>query len=314
MATIPTTGPTKQKLTRKQHIVPRLLLANFADAKESLWVFSKDKPPRRSTPEKECLEHDFYEFELNGRKTSNRYENWLAQIEGDASAVLRLLIDRRQLDRNSAEVIATFVAGLFLRTRKVRAQISENMVRDFKKKVDDPNFLRETQYELLQRGELVSAEELKREMDRLRTAMDDSPSFYHVSGMPRHTAVVAEALLRKKWHTIDAPVGKTFLISDCPVMTAEVNGRQIAPGAGFGKENVAVLVPITSQKLFVASPHDQGWRLVATPQGVDSINRLIVQFGHRNVYAGCNSAETQVLVDTDINRVRFGENAFLRAS
>jgi hypothetical protein len=315
MAIIAPTGTNKQKLTRRQHIVPRLLLANFTDPASTLWVYSKDKLARPSTPDNECLERDFYEYELNGRKTSNKYENWLGRIESDASAVLRLLADRQQqLAQRDAVIWATFVAALFIRTRKVRQQISENMVRDFKKKMQDPNVIRDMQYELLQQGQLVPAEDIRKDVDKLRAAMDASPSFYHVSGLPRHTVSLADALMRKKWHTVDAPAGKSFLISDCPVMTAELNGNQVAPGAGFGKENVAVLVPLTSQKIFVASPHDRGWRLVAAPTAVDSVNRLIVRFGHRNVYANADSADTQLLVDTEINQVRFGENAFLSSS
>lgn len=96
MVIITPTGTDKQKLTRRQHIVPRLLLANFTDPASTLWVYSKDKPARASTPDNECLERDFYEYEFNGRKTSNKYENWLGRIESDASAVLRLLADRQQ--------------------------------------------------------------------------------------------------------------------------------------------------------------------------------------------------------------------------
>src|SRR5713101_5471353 len=90
------TRTNKQKLTRRQHIVPRLLLANFADSAGTLWVHTKGKPARASTAENECLERDFYEYELNGRKTSNKYENWLGRIESDASGILRLLADRQR--------------------------------------------------------------------------------------------------------------------------------------------------------------------------------------------------------------------------
>lgn len=109
------------------------------------------------------------------------------------------------------------------------------MVRDFKKKMQDPSVIRDMQYELFQQGQLIPAEDIRKDVDKLRAAMDASPSFYHVSGLPRHTASLADALMRKKWHTVDAPAGKSFLISDCPVMTAELNGNRVAPGAGFGK-------------------------------------------------------------------------------
>jgi hypothetical protein len=122
---------------------------------------------------------------------------------------------------------------------------------------------------------------------------------------------LAEALMRKHWWLADAPPEKSFLTSDCPVLTSELDGRNVLPGAGFGKENTAILVPIASGTLFVASPHDRTWRAVAEPHAVDMVNLLAVRFGHRNVYADANSPAIQALADTEINQIVFGQNAFL---
>jgi hypothetical protein len=315
MTLIITPNTTKNhKPKRREHIVPRMLLARFADPSGVLWVYTKGKPARPSIPANECIERDFYEYELSGRKTNNQYEDWLARVEGNASAVLQRLIDRVNLEQSEAVIWATFVASLFARTRKVRTQISAAMVRKFGEQVQDPEFVRNMQHELLQQGEFRTAAELRESLERTRKAMDDSPSFYHVSGLPRHTITLANALLEKRWWTIDAPPGKSFLISDCPVMTSELDGpdgRRILPGAGFGKENTAVLLPIASGKLFVASPHNRHWQRVAEPRGVDNVNRQQVWFGHRNVYAEVNSPGIQLFVDAELNHVVFGQNAFL---
>ena len=124
MAIISATLPKKQKLTRREHIVPRLVLSNFTDANGLLWVYTKNKSVRPSTPTNECWERDFYEYELNGRKTNNKYENWLAAVEGDAGNILQLLMGRQPLGQWDAVIWSTFVASLFVRTRKVRKQIS----------------------------------------------------------------------------------------------------------------------------------------------------------------------------------------------
>lgn len=312
--TIVVTPNTKNKQKRREHIVPRLLLARFADPSGVLWVYAKGKPPRASIPENECIERDFYEYQLDGRATNNQYEDWLARVEADASAILQRLVDRANLQQWEAVIWATFVASLFVRTRKVRMQISAAMIGKFGESTQDAEFVRNMQYELLQQGEFHTAAELRESLEKTRKAMDDSPSFYHVSGLPRHTISLADALMRKRWWTIDAPPGKTFLISDCPVMTSELDGpdgRNILPGAGFGKENTAVLVPITSGTLFVASPHNRHWQRVAEPRGVDMVNRQAVWFGHRNVYADANSSDIQSRVDAELNHIVFGRNAFL---
>jgi len=41
---------TKPKQTRKEHIVPRLMLANFTDASGVLLVYTEDNPARPSIP------------------------------------------------------------------------------------------------------------------------------------------------------------------------------------------------------------------------------------------------------------------------
>jgi Protein of unknown function (DUF4238) len=198
MAIISTTVPKKQKLTRRKHIVPRLLLANFTDADGALWVYTKNKPVRPSTPTNECCERDFYEYELNGRKTNNKYENWLAAVEGDAQKILQLLMGRQPLGQWDAVIWSTFVASLFVRTRKMRKQISEAMVRRFKEQTQDPDFVRTMQHGLPQQGELRYADDLRKDVESLRAAMEGSPSFYHVSGLQRHTVSLADALMRKK--------------------------------------------------------------------------------------------------------------------
>ena len=299
------------KLTRKEHIIPRMLLCQFAARDGMLWVYTRGKAPRRGRPENECVEHDFFEFEVRGKNTKNSYENWLSRIEADAALMLEGIAERRLLSRQDAEIWATFVASLFGRTRKVRAQISESMTQRFREQVEHPDYIRDLQVSLLERGEFHYAEDLRRAVIEIRTAMDASPSFYHVSALPNRVRIIVESLLTRAWHTIEAPPDHYFLISDCPVVTYEVRDGQPYPGAGFGRENTAVLLPVSPTHLFVASPHHFNWRTVATISGVTNINRLIVQFAHQNVYSNVQSEETRILVDTEIDTVVFGKNAFV---
>jgi hypothetical protein len=299
------------KLTRNEHIVPRMLLANFTGPHRVLWVYAKGKPVRSSIPESECWEHDFYEFELNGRKTLNKCENWLAQVEGEAARILPSLINREMLAPDDCVKWATFVGSLFYRTRKVRKQISNAMLPKFREQVQNPDYIRDMQCELLQRGGLRCFDDLKTEAEELLAQMENSPAFYHVSALPQQSASIAQTLLGRKWEVVGAPTGSNFLISDCPVATTEMQGHQGTDGPGFNKEHTVVLLPITHQKLFVASPHYFMWRTEAEPRAVESVNSLVVRFAHKNVYANISSSEIQSLVDCEINRVEFGKNAFV---
>lgn len=173
------------KLTRSEHIVPRMLLANFTDTDGVLCVYEKGKHVRKSIPENECRERDFYEYELNGRKTQNKYENWLAEVEGEANKIVPQIIKRENLAPPDCIKWATFVASLFYRTRKVRKQISDAMIGRFRKQVEDPEFIRDMQYDLFRRGELRYADDLKREVKELLEQMEGSPSYYHITALPQ---------------------------------------------------------------------------------------------------------------------------------
>jgi hypothetical protein len=298
-----------QKLARKQHIVTRGLLANFVDGEGFLWVYEKNKPTRRSQPRNECAERDFYEYESNGRTTQNRYENWLGRIESDAVPLLELLIERRPLARWQAVSVSLFIASLFTRTRKYRAQISNPIVEKFRNPAKSPDFVRDLQCRLWLAGEPCFRKDLQEEIDELRDAMERSPSFYHVVGLPRRTAVLAEAILQKSWGIIEAPSGLVFVASDCPVSTMEFTDGRAVPGAGFGKEDTAVFLPLSPQHAFVASR--AGWPRTADARFVEALNHLTVCFAHRNVYANSDFAALRALVDAQINQIVFGENALI---
>ncbi len=299
------------KLTRREHIVPRMLLSEFAGADVALWVYAKGATPRRGRPENECVEKDFFEFELRGKKTNNSNENWLSQIEGQGASLLNLIRNRSQFDDQSAFKWAEFVASLFGRTRKVRAQISEGMTERFRDQTENPYFVRDLQYSLLQQGELHYTKDLKAAITEIRNTMDSSPSYCHVSALPNRTQIIVESLMQRAWHTIEAAPGTSFLCSDCPVVTYEVLNGQPHPGSGFGNQNTVAMLPVGSKHLWVASPHHLNWRMQATHAGMTNINRLIVQFAHRNVNADKQSEEIRTLVDTEINTLVFGKNAFV---
>ncbi|MDX6456847.1 MAG: hypothetical protein QOE55_544 [Acidobacteriaceae bacterium] len=249
------------KRTRKEHIVPRLLLSQFVGLDGKLWVYAKGQPVRPSIPENECAERDFYEYELHGKKTANRYERWLSEIESSAAPVLESIIQCRRIDNRDAEIWGVFVASLFGRTRKVRAQISEAMTSRLRQEIDDPDFIRKLQYSLLQRGELHFADDLRRRFTERRVAMDASPSFYHVSGLRNRVRILLPSLLTRAWHTIEAPADSYFLISDCPVLTFGVRG----PGGGFRQ---------CRYRAYVApQPEAYLLRITETPQQLEESRR-----------------------------------------
>ena len=95
---------SSMKRTKKEHIIPRMLLANFVAGDGKLRVYEKNKPLRTNKPENECVEGDYFEFKYRGAKTNNKYENWLAKIESNAAVILESIIQRRSITcRGDAE-------------------------------------------------------------------------------------------------------------------------------------------------------------------------------------------------------------------
>jgi hypothetical protein len=306
--------PAQTQFVHDQHLVPRWHLRNFVDADGKLWCFRRHMPVKKFAPKGTCWERDFYEFELNGKRTDNKYENWLGRIENDAATRMQLLLDRGPFGQHDATIWATYVASLFVRTEKYRAQMSAAMVEKFGQQSQSPGFVRDMQYELLKEGRLVFADDLKKQVEQLRRNMDNSPSFYHLSGLERNVISLGDAIMRKNWHTVEAPAGKFFVTSDCPVTTVELVDGEVKPGAGLGKENTAVILTVTPKHLFVAASPRIYWKSVGEPKLVDSVNLLTVCFAHKRVYSHLNLPETKGLVDAYINYFEFGKNVFLPAS
>lgn len=126
-----------------------MLLSQFVAADGKLRIYEKGKPLRVSRPENECVESRYFEFEFRGKKTNNKYENWMSQIDGNAAGVIEGIMQRRILSRQEADIWATFVAVLFGRTRKVKAQISNAMSQTIRQQIDNPDYVRDLQLALL---------------------------------------------------------------------------------------------------------------------------------------------------------------------
>lgn len=304
----------QNQLVRKQHIVARWHLEKFADHAGWLWCYKRNIPAKRSRAKNECWERDFYECDVNGKRTENSYERWLKRIEDRAAPLHGRLLNRQQLSHQDSIAWAVYVASLFLRTKKVRAQFSARMVKRFRERTSSKDYICDLQYTLLKEGELVAVENLRKQVEELRAKMDGSTSFYHLMVLPPHTASLAKVLLAKKWHVLDAGPEKFFVMSDCPVTTFEIVSGHVRAGSGFGRDGSSVFLPMTPMHVFVASPESIRWQQVGSPIAVDSMNLLTVRFAHQRVFSHVRSPDIQALVDSEINRIIFGKDAFVPAN
>jgi len=299
----------KKKLARRQHIIPSWYLDNFCDGSGKLYVYERGKDVRAGVSRNECLQRDFYEFDLAGRKTSNDYEDWLSRIEGNAKAIFPKIVANDHLRPKEAAIWSYFVASLFYRTRKVCSQISSLMLSKLRAETQTEEFLREVQYAAFKKGELYELADLRQRVDAFQTKFERSP-FYHITGLPRHTHVLAGTIIRKNWHVVSAPAGKLVPTSDCPVVIVERKEQSWELGAGFAKDNVIAFLPLTPGRLFIAASASFGFKPIVPEVAADAFRLATIRFAPRNVYSDQETEELKNLVDLEINQIEFGKNAF----
>ena len=178
--------------------------------------------------------------------------------------------------------------------------------------IQGPDLIRNIQYEILRdHGEVVFAEDIRNRIEAFRASIENCSSYYHLIGLEKTTAALGEALMRKNWHVLQAPTGKFFVLSDCPVTTVELARGQQKPGVGFGHALAAIILPVSPQHVFVAAPALSQWKPVVSPRVVDSINQLTVWFAHKRVFAHANSPQIRALVNEELNQIVFGRDAFM---
>lgn len=303
---------TDKKNVRQQHVISDMYLRKFGDGGE-LFVYEKQKPTRRvvvkkGQPIKEGREGDYFEYEIGDQKTNNAIEKWLAEIETRAGDIYPTILTGEQLSDDAATSWAVFV-------RKVRDELTTPGLLNVRKMMTGQQSIRDVQHDLLKRGHLISYERLSSTTTRIWDEMQSNPAYGHVLAIQKSTATVAQNILEKRWQTLEACGGCSFVSCDSPVITMKIiGGGQVDLGHRFSRPDVAVLLPVSPDKLFIASPQTVGWDTVQDDNNVNLFNRAIARFADRAVYANVNSLRIQTIVDEEIGKIKFGQNAFHMSS
>ena len=124
--------------TKRQHFVPRFYLKNFARADGKIRVFDLQEDCEFfSSLENVAVQTRFYDVTLEGQDYSA--EDWLAELENDASSILRLLLDEPTaitiLTDEQENTLARFIAALIMRTPFKQQEI-KNVTDGFLSQID----------------------------------------------------------------------------------------------------------------------------------------------------------------------------------
>jgi len=291
--------------------VPQMHLSCFANANNQVCVYQKGKLPRWTAVAKTATERDFHEFSIGDSKSDFQFEDTLANIENRAARVRQKMIKRVAASQDDIAIWALFVASTFLRTRKVRKNVSSRLGKEVARELRSHENLLEIQYQFLKRGTIVPLAEVENRVGKQLDVILASPAFLHLSGFHTNMPSLAHSICQKVWHIVEAGGSSSFLTSDCPVTTAQIRDRQLFLGYGFGLPTTTVFFAIDTKHLFIATPPQVNWAAFLDPSDVNMINLMTIQYADREVYANEESEEIQRSVQENINQVVFGEHAYI---
>ena len=302
---------TQPPLVRDSHIIPRFYLNRFADSGKRLFVYTRNLPCRIQSTKSLCTERDYFEYDFARQKSLNKHEVLLSALEDKAAKTYPKLMSSRPLDGEEPAFWAMFVASLFIRTRKVREQMTPGVLEGLSRSFFGIENITKMQYELFQKGHLHSKEDIYEAASKTYDQMRLMPAFLHFARLEERIANLAPVFTRKIWHTLHAAPGLDFVTSDNPVFSVKLDQQGAAyPGYGFAHDDVTIMLPLSPKFLFVASPPSLVWEKSLDEPSTRTINRIIIACADRAVFARHKITGLQELVDNDLNSIIYGQNAY----
>jgi hypothetical protein len=307
-------GVNAKNRPRRQHIVPQMHLGCFANRANQVCVYQKDGPPRWSFITKTAVERDYHEYSVGRTKSDYGIERTLANLEDRAVHVREKLLSRASASNEDIGTWALFLSSLFLRTRKVRSQMSARLAKDVANRFRSSEELRGIQHEFFKRGSLVPLADVRTQVGRHLDEILSSPAFLHLSGFHNIVPNLAYSICQKDWHVLGVNEGSRLVTSDCPVFTGEIRGQALFLGFGFALPNTTIFCAMDPYHLFIAAPPKSNWPAVLVPADVDLMNLATIKYGQREVYADRESDDLRRVVSENIDQIAFGNGAYMQAT
>lgn len=215
---------------RLHHYVPRFYLSGFVDPnvlrrekKAIIWVYEKEKQIRRSSPEKEARQRDFYAFVKDGSRNVE-IETWLGNLEDQVAPIIASLAkDKRSITETEKERLAVFIGTMQMRTPSGRylsdMRIEPFVTRTMKEAAADAARFRS----FVEQGLQLPGEDLGFDLEEVRQEI--------LAGRGEELAArqdlrllsiievgkkVAQVLFDMNWQTIYSENQELFLTSDDP--------------------------------------------------------------------------------------------------
>lgn len=296
---MPETGGKHQKRPepRRHHFVPNFYLKRFANQKNQVIQYDRERRRGYSTSVTNCaVETDFYQLLSPDGTTSNDAEEFFSLLEAESSAVFRAL-DAAEILESGPEshdrlTLAIYIAFQFLRTREAR---------DLANQLGD--LIYRGNLELALRGktgeafvdeltELAGRSPTTAEIDAAKSFIADPtatkilPSFGELFPMMVTAALdVAPSIAVRPWTMLLAST-PTFLTTDRPVTFWRDRQRR-NPYTGVGLHNAdAVYFALDPRKMLVIGQGEEGtWaHRSASRAEVRNVNAIVADWSYRFIF------------------------------
>ena len=287
------------------HYLPRFYLREFCDPeilkRENrlvIWVYEKDKPVRRGSPDKEARERDFYAFNESGA-SNTEVEEWFAALEGKVAATFPHLHDQHViLSSDQKECLAEFIGTMFLRTpagriwheKRVGPAVSEYLT---EAAADPQAFVRMLQSEELPMDQVQDVEGARQEiLGGRHEALAKLPGL-NLAAMVDVGRMIAGKLLELDWQVVHSKGAEFFIMSDSPVvpeMRDDLKGLTYF-WMGVDREGVNVWFPISRTVCLRMKRGIDSGRCQLRERGVRMVNKNLMLCAHHVIYAAERSQE-----------------------
>jgi Protein of unknown function (DUF4238) len=301
------------KKPRHHHYVPRFYLGGFADAdilardkKEVIWVYEKGKDVRRSSPENEAKQRDYYAFVENDSRRVE-VEEWFGGLEAIVAPIISNLAQNpRHITDSERQILAVFIGTMQMRTpsgRYLSDMRTEPLAAQLiKEAASDPARFRAFAEEnrLLTEGTgEFDLEEIRHGILSGRSdeiaAREDTKLFSIIE----IGKMVAEVLLNMSWQTICSGERDSFLISDDPVIAHVIDQRsnKLHLRMGVATPGANVWFPLCRTICLRIVKGDECGFGQWVPAGIRFVNKMTMMCAERWVYASERSEKIKSLFD-----------------
>ena len=252
---------------KRQHYVPRFLLAGFAGEDGKLSVFGRGRGFWfRAEPEKVAFQR-YYHAERTeaGEIDTQRIENELSQIEGDGSGVMRDLLSGKKPTADQRKAFALFLTSQDFRSPRKRQEYADMLlgIEHHKFEKNTVRSIEDYSRVVKQASDVTKPFDASALPDGSELTVDEngtvSVGFEMTIRALQAAKHFAPIVAEMDWRLLRVRSGTGYIIGDSPVQLYEDSATlEMHTGPGYWRPGSNISMPLTSEVCFVAShvlPH-----------------------------------------------------------